>query len=85
MKDSCRQYKSLGQPVGFVEVHRRNGQLFLDYMKLMEFQPGLFFTGHGEALDLRGSVPRWKTFGWKRSRGRRGESLRFDSKAKLSK
>ena len=54
------QYKSLGQPAGFVEVNRQNGKVFLDYMNLKEFQPGLFFTGHAEALDLRGSVPRWR-------------------------
>ena len=38
----------------------RNGNLYFHIYKLAEFQPGLFFTGHGEALDLRGAQP---TFG----------------------
>jgi CubicO group peptidase (beta-lactamase class C family) len=55
------RYKILSQPAGFVEVHKQNGDLFLDHMRLAEFQPGLFFTSHGEALDLRGAEPTWKS------------------------
>jgi hypothetical protein len=48
-----------GEAVGFVNVHKQNGGLFLDYMKLEELQPGLFFTTHGETLDFRGATPTW--------------------------
>jgi len=48
-----------GEAVGFVDVHKQNGGLFLDYMKLEELQPGLFFTSHGETLDFRGATPTW--------------------------
>jgi CubicO group peptidase (beta-lactamase class C family) len=48
-----------GEAVGFVDVHKQNGGLFLDYMKLEELQPGLFFTSHGETLDFRGVTPTW--------------------------
>jgi hypothetical protein len=50
-------YKIQGAAAGFFEIHRQSGDLFLDYRKLGEFQPGLFFTSHGEALDLRGATP----------------------------
>ncbi|HXY23131.1 MAG TPA: serine hydrolase domain-containing protein [Candidatus Acidoferrum sp.] len=48
-----------GEAVGFVNVHKQNGELFLDYMKLEELQPGLFFTSHGETLDFRSTTPTW--------------------------
>jgi len=51
------QYKAFGQPAGTFEVRKQNGNLYLNYYKLAEFQPGLFFTSHGEALDLRGAQP----------------------------
>ena len=51
------QFKVCGQPAATFEVRKRNGNLYLDYLKLMEFQPGLFFATHGEALDLRGAQP----------------------------
>jgi CubicO group peptidase (beta-lactamase class C family) len=54
-------YKIRGKAAGFVEIHRQNGALFLDHMKLAEFQAGLFFTSHGEALDLRGATPTWRS------------------------
>ncbi len=58
------RFRIFGQPSGSVRVHKRNGCLFLDTMvddmKLEEYRPGLFFTAHGEALDLRGAVPTWR-------------------------
>jgi len=54
------QYKAFGQPAGTFQVRKRNGNLYFHIYKLAEFQPGLFFTNHGEALDLRGAQP---TFG----------------------
>jgi len=53
-------YRAFGTPVGSLEVHRRDGHLFLDHMKLTEHLPGLFFTASGEALDFRGEVPKWR-------------------------
>jgi CubicO group peptidase (beta-lactamase class C family) len=55
------RYKIYGAAAGFFEIHRQNGNLFLDYMKLAEFQPGLFFASHGEALDLRGVTTTWRS------------------------
>ena len=54
------QLKAFGQPAGTFEVRKQNGNLYFHFYKLAEFQPGLFFTSHGEALDLRGAQP---TFG----------------------
>jgi CubicO group peptidase (beta-lactamase class C family) len=51
------QYKAFGQPAGTFEVRKQNGNLYFHYWKLVEFQPGLFFTCHGEAVDLRGAQP----------------------------
>jgi hypothetical protein len=49
------QFKIWGQPGPIWEVRKRNGYLVLDYYKLEEFQPGLFFSMHGEAVDFRGA------------------------------
>lgn len=51
------QVKAFGQLVGTFEVRKQNGNLYFHHYKLAEFQPGLFFTNHGEALDLRGAQP----------------------------
>lgn len=49
-----------GFPSETKEVARKNGYLYLDNMKLREHLPGLFFTAHGETLDLRTENPTWK-------------------------
>jgi hypothetical protein len=44
-----------------VIIHRQNGYLYLDAIRLVnEFEPGLFFTADGEAVDFRKSLPTWK-------------------------
>ncbi len=55
------RYKIRGQAAGMFEIHEQNGYLLLDHMKLAELRPGLFFTSTGEALDLRGSIPTWRS------------------------
>lgn len=52
-------YKIWGVPKGTVKVYRKNGYLYLDEYRLTEYQPGLFFSADGEALDFRGSKVRW--------------------------
>jgi CubicO group peptidase (beta-lactamase class C family) len=49
-----------GFPAETREVIKKNGYLYLDNMKLTEHLPGLFFTVHGETLDLRTENPTWK-------------------------
>jgi CubicO group peptidase (beta-lactamase class C family) len=44
-------------PVLTTNIHRRNGWLYLEDMKLVEHEPGLFFLPHGEYVDARGPVP----------------------------
>ena len=41
-------------------VEKKDGYLCIGEDKLEEFQPGLFFTPSGEALDFRDSVPTWR-------------------------
>ncbi|MFO7732566.1 MAG: hypothetical protein R6X21_02825 [Candidatus Aminicenantes bacterium] len=53
-------YKAYGRQEGVITVARKNGWLWLDFMKLTEHLPGLFFTAHGEALDFTGDVPTWR-------------------------
>lgn len=43
-----------GQVADTANVTVQNGYLYIDSWKLKEHLPGLFFTAHGEALDLRG-------------------------------
>jgi hypothetical protein len=38
-------------------VRESDGHLFLDKTRLVEVQPGLFFTSTGDTLDLRGPEP----------------------------
>ncbi len=50
------------RPVNDVIVHRQNGYLYLNSLRLVEeLEPGLFFTGDGEAVDFRGKVPTWRS------------------------
>jgi CubicO group peptidase (beta-lactamase class C family) len=46
-----------GVPVIPAPLSKRNGYLYLGPMRLTEHEPGLFFTGDGEALDLRREAP----------------------------
>ncbi|HTC54524.1 MAG TPA: serine hydrolase domain-containing protein [Steroidobacteraceae bacterium] len=49
------------QPDASKTLHRKNGYLYLDDIRLVaETEPGLFFTSDGEALDFRHPVPTWK-------------------------
>ena len=55
------QIHTWGQVTQKVTVHRKNGYLYLDDHRLVvEIEPGLFFTGDGEAVDFRHPVPTWK-------------------------
>jgi CubicO group peptidase (beta-lactamase class C family) len=48
-------------------IHRKNGYLYLNNIRLItEFEPGLFFTSDGEAVDFRSRVPTWKNIRLKR-------------------
>jgi CubicO group peptidase (beta-lactamase class C family) len=50
-----------GKPSMGVTVHRQNGWLYLNHIRLIvEFEPGLFFTSDGEAVDFRSPVPTWR-------------------------
>jgi CubicO group peptidase (beta-lactamase class C family) len=55
------QIYAWGQPDGKKTVHRKNGYLYLDDVRLVvELEPGLFFAPDGEAVDFRHPVPTWK-------------------------
>jgi hypothetical protein len=44
-----------------VIAHRQNGYLYLNGVRLVdEFEPGLFFTSDGEAVDFRSNRPTWR-------------------------
>jgi len=49
-----------GQKVEVLNVSKKNGYLYLDRLRLEEYQPGLLFSSTGEALDLREKVPTWR-------------------------
>lgn len=50
-----------GKPSQRVNIRRRNGYLYLDDIRLMlEHEPGLFFSGDGEAVDFRPALPTWR-------------------------
>jgi CubicO group peptidase (beta-lactamase class C family) len=50
-----------GKPAEQVTVHRKNGWLYLNAIRLIvEFEPGLFFTSDGEAVDFRTAEPTWR-------------------------
>jgi len=38
----------------------KDGYLFCNDMRCIEFEPGLFFTFNGEALDFRGTIPTFR-------------------------
>ena len=42
-------------------IHLENDSLYFDDQKLYEVQPGLFFSPDGEALDVRGDVPTFRS------------------------
>ena len=52
--------------IKFVVV-KKDGYLCIDDDKLEEYQPRLFFTPSGEALDLRGKVPTWRNIKMEKS------------------
>jgi CubicO group peptidase (beta-lactamase class C family) len=44
-----------------VVIHRQNGYLYLNEIRLVEeLEAGLFFTSDGETLDFRSAQPTWK-------------------------
>lgn len=50
-----------GRPSGSATIHRKNGYLYLDHIRLIvELEPGLFFTSDGEAVDFRRREPTWR-------------------------
>jgi CubicO group peptidase (beta-lactamase class C family) len=50
-----------GKPAEQVTVHRKNGWLYVNHIRLIvELEPGLFFTSDGEAVDFRPAVPTWR-------------------------
>jgi CubicO group peptidase (beta-lactamase class C family) len=55
------QISAWGRPDGTKTVHRKNGYLYLDDVRLVvETEPGLFFTSDGEAVDFRRPVSTWR-------------------------
>jgi CubicO group peptidase (beta-lactamase class C family) len=58
-------WANLAISVGFprdmhVDVKHEGNGMTLDGVPLVEYQPGLFFTNNGEALDLRADPPTWR-------------------------
>lgn len=49
-----------GKPAQQVIVHRKNGYLYLNDWRLIEFEPNLFFAADGEAADFRSAEPTWR-------------------------
>jgi hypothetical protein len=54
------EWKQYGEIGGTFSIHRKNGFLYFDNLKLSEFKPGLFFSSTGEVLDLRSKTPTWR-------------------------
>ena len=48
-------------------VVKKDGYLCIGEEKLQEYQPGLFFTPSGEALDHRGPVTTWRNIKMEKS------------------
>jgi CubicO group peptidase (beta-lactamase class C family) len=48
-------------------VHRKNGYLYLNDWRLIEFEPKLFFTADGEAVDFRRTEPTWRNIRLRRA------------------
>jgi CubicO group peptidase (beta-lactamase class C family) len=51
------QFEIWGKRVGRTVLSRKNGWLYFDDIRLSPYAPGLFFSGAGEVLDLRGPTP----------------------------
>ncbi len=45
---------------GMLQIGVRDGYLSCNGMRCFEFEPGLFFTFNGEALDFRGTIPTYR-------------------------
>jgi Beta-lactamase len=59
-----------GRILESVTIHRENGYLYLDRVRLIvELEPGLFFTSDGEAVDFRHGEPTWKNIRLRRVTG----------------
>jgi len=43
-----------------VKVRKKNGYLFINDESMEEYEPCLFFTASGEALDFRAEIPTWR-------------------------
>lgn len=57
-----------GKPAYDVIVHRQNGYLYLNGIRLVdEVEPGLFFASDGEAVDFRTDRPTWRSVPLRRS------------------
>jgi len=52
-----------------VPVKIKNGWLYIYGYRLIEHLPGLFFTVHGECLDIRGEMPLWRNIRLRRKAG----------------
>lgn len=53
-------YTVWGQRTVSNDLHRQDGYLYFNDLRLQEHLPGLFFSSTGEVLDLRGPVPTWR-------------------------
>jgi CubicO group peptidase (beta-lactamase class C family) len=51
-----------------MNVVKKDGYLCIGDDKLEEYEPGLFFTSSGDALDLQGDVLRWRNIKMEKSR-----------------
>jgi hypothetical protein len=59
-----------GKPLRRVKIASQNGYLYLDEVRLIvEFEPGLFFTSDGEAVDFRQTSPTWRNIRLVRAQG----------------
>jgi hypothetical protein len=52
--------KVYGKSINSIRVFRKNGYLYLENVKLTEYQPGLFFSVRGEAVDFRSDPPTYR-------------------------
>lgn len=52
---------ALGLPrEAFIKVRRQENAMTVDGVQLLEYEPGLFFSKTGEALDFRSDPPTWR-------------------------
>jgi CubicO group peptidase (beta-lactamase class C family) len=57
-----------GKPSEQAKIHRKNGYLYVDTIRLIvEYEPGLFFTSDGEAVDFRNTGPTWSNIPFRRA------------------